>query len=1245
MAKRKNKSENLFEELDIETKEEQGNKDKYKSVVDEEVLSSHGAKELKEEPSVLEEQINIIENNEETKTTQEEKEKQGNIYSKIIEEKPKEEKIVEEIEKTEEEIKKEKIKKILIMGGAGVILGYFTFFTDNNDNENKIQNNETNTIGNQFKNKEQNIEFKETLKIEEINKNEDFIKVLNLLKRKVEDLENVTKESNSINIEKLNQKEYENFKKIEEYLFKRRYNVGQFEYFEKRGDFITHYLNKDDVRQISDRIILPFKDGMLVKIPEINTTYILVKTNEKEDNLNFFQNSFEIWKIDNKIGLKKVISSDEKRQTLLFLSEERENRNFIYERFQNKIVILGKNLEIEERIDIVNISEGVQLEEPKNIKEDYGLSGYIDELYNKYEIKVGEVFLNNKLITKKDIKYDYRIKKYETEKLEEKWVLMKYQNGLLVSLEDLNDIRKVYITNYKGSRTNSEEEVEYIEKNKEIYKVTKEQDLIKIGEGFIVGRILEGELVDVELDLYSEVYEPLELSQFLNKTLVLNDKSEYKVTEEGLFSRGKLTPLKEVIIGSNEYLYINKKKIGKIGSIKYEGKTGVKVLTRDYKITIRKENDFEIRDRLTNELKYSSISLGSKKMKFIISKNENSIRAIVSEDILVDFKNKTIDNIKYETYEQDVEGNYIIYNESGKRIKTVKRKKETFLFKQNIEDFELTKGELFDYFFEMDNKTGKVVSDEIGSIIKKYDKNNIPFKGFKKEIAKKRMINVTKNLDLSKSDLTKVKDLLKINTNKFTFKTVLDKNVKILDESNFIFDGQKILFEKTFYNKTYNEFVLLLSKNNNDSRVLKRAGIDYNQEKVKIKINQVSYEETEIINPKTNEVLIKFGKNYYYKINDSRFELVINIDFLFYDNKVSLMLENGEKIEINLEESKKLFEYLRNKYKKELTIQLTPKVKKKYESNFEEEKERILKEQQETFTKSLQNAKKELKEMLKEEVKKETYELNEAQIQEIKIEEDIGQSYDYMFEIGQKIRMKIKDSIEITEGETPFVMGYINNVQLRDLSGNHLRIENAKVLTEVEADFAKGKVFIKPVKIIYFHPELSKKVTIEIPNSATQFLYTEKDKKTNEKYQTVGIPGYVVRAKLKTLPTRVTLKTIGGAVENLTKKDDLMSSVTELASGTTGGVPTGGEDSTETMGETASAGVADGIKELVDTMTEIAEKEKDLIITEPDITGEILFMEEVEVILEEENKQKRIEEENKQGNKDKLKEKFNFTRK
>jgi len=1245
MAKRKKSNDNLFEELEVETNEEKI-EDTYISVIDEENLEAKGTQKIKKEIEPIEEieelkEVSLEEEIEEIDfedtnieiVEKEEIEEKETIYKKTAKEATS---LEEEIEENIVNEKKEKIKKIAFMGGVGAVLGYFAFFNEEDNTNKEVLN------ASQFKKKETSIQFEETLKLEEINKNEDFLKVLQQLKQKVEDLENISKEKNSVSVEELNKKQYENFKKIEDYIFKQKYNVGQFEYFEKKGSTIIHYINKDDIRQMNERIVIPFRDGMIIKIPEINTTYLLMRENNDQGNSNYFLNDFEIWKIDDKVGLKKVISTDEKKQTLIFLREERENKNFIYERFENKIVIIGKNLEVEERIDIVNISEGIQLEEPKNIKESYGLSGFIDQVYNKYEIKAGEIWKNGKRITKKDFKYDYKIKRYTTENLEEKWVLNKYQNGLLVGVENLEDIRKIYITNYKGKNQEGQD-VEYLEKNKEIFKITKTQDLIKIGEGYIVGRIKDGNLTNVELDLYSEVYEPLNLSQFLNKTLVLTNKEEYKVMEEGLYHLGKLTPLKDVIIGSNEFLYINKKKIGKIEIIKFQGKTGVKVKTKDYNIIIRSEEDFEIRDRLTNDLKYSNDNLKGKKIKFLISKSDNKIKAVVNEDILVNFKDKTIDNIKYETYEQDVEGNYIIYNENGEKVKEVKKKKRTFLFEQSIEDFELTKGDLFDYFFELDNKTGEVSSDEIGSMIKKYDKNSIPFKGFKKQVAKKALINVTKGIDLSKSDLTPIKNILKINTSKFLFKTLLGKEFKILDENNYIFNGQKILFSKSFYNKNYNEFVMLLEEGRNNSRTLQRAGIDSNLDKVKIKIDKIDYEEKELINTNTNEVIMKYGKKYYYKGSD-KFELVINIDFLFYDNKVSFMLETGEQKEMNLEDIKPLFDYLKDKYKKDLRIQLTPKIKKQYESDFEKVKKQILDEQKKSFVRSLKNAESELKELLKKEVKKEVLELTEEQIAEIQEEEVNGQEYDYMFEIGQKIKMTIKDSIELTEGETPFVLGYISNAELRDLNGNYLRIENAKVLTEIEGDFAKGKVFIKPVKIIYFHPELGKKVSIEIPNSATQFLYTERDKKTGETYQTVGIPGYVVRAKLKTLPTRVVLKTVGGAVENLTKSDDMMSSMTDIAAATSGSIAEAtGTEGEESMGESAASGVSEGIKELVDTMTEIAEKEKDVIITEPDITGEFMFMEEVEVILEKDEKKNTNEQ--KVNPKDKLKEKFNFTRK
>jgi hypothetical protein len=1225
------------EQIGVEEKEEEttSTNEEQKSVEEKE----EETKSTNEEPmSVEEKEEETTSTNEEQMSVEEKEEKEEETTSTneepmSVEEKKEETTLTNEEPMSVEEKKKKKQKGLLVLGGGALLLGFFaTMGEEEEDSNNKV---------NTFKKKDDQITFKETIKVDEIAKSEDFLKVLKSLESKVKNLENITNKTNSVTIEQLKAKEYEYFKSIESYLFKNKISVGKTEYFEKQGMEIIHYITDTDKRVLQNQIVLPINDGMLIKIPEINITFLIIKRNQ-DNKINYFNNNFDIWKIDKEIGLKKIISTDEKKQTLKFLSTEKNNPNFIYEHFKRKVIFIGKNLEIIERIDIVNEISKNSLKEPTDINETFELQGYLDNMYNKYIIEKGKEYINDELVSTKDNHFKIKLINYNNKKLEKHWSFFKYIDNHLVEKIKTEEIRKIYFRSYIGISEEGKE-VEYLSKGKEIFEIDGKQNLNKLGEGYIVGTIKKG-VLKVELELYNEVYDELNLYQFLNKTLVLEDGEEYKISEEGILNRRKLYPLTEVVIGSNSKLYISKEKIGSIKLIKEQGKTGIRVKTIDYDIKIRTKEDFEIRDAINKNLKFSNLNTGDNKIKFILKEKENKILAYLKRRVEINFEKKEINGNPYSTYEENENEEYLLYNEEGEVYKKIKKENKEILFEQKIIDFELIKGELFEYYFELNNKTGHIKSDKIGKLIKKYSKDTIPFSGFIDQIGSRRIVGVTKNLDLSKSELIDLKNQMKPNIDKFIFETSTKNTFQIMDDKSFIFGGNKrLILEKSFYNRNYSTFTILIDKNRNKNREITKLNLNPKLDKEQLKVIKTTYKDKDLLNVKTNEVIINFANAYYYKNKDEDFKLIVNKDFFFIENKISILLENGENIEIKLEDTKKLFPYLLKKYKTQLKIQLTPKIKKKYQSDFEKRKKEILKEQERKFTQSLEEATKELNNLMKKKIEPVVLELTEEQ--RIQLEEETEEDkkkYDYMFEIGQIMRLEIPESIEISEGETPFVMGKIKHLELTDLSNNNLLIENAKVLLEVKGDFTKGKVFVYPTSIIYFHPELGEKVTIEIPSSATEFIYTEKDKKTGEEYKTKGIPGYVVRAKLKTLPTRVVLKTVSGAIENLTKPDDMMGGIEGIAAATGGGEAgdTGGE---EGMGESAASGVSEGIKELVDTITEIAEKEKDLIVTEPEIVGEVMFLEEVEVNFKDSKKKKKKPQKTK--NKTNEKEKFKFTRK
>lgn len=1083
-------------------------------------------------------------------------------------------------------------KKKIIVGAVGAVVVAGVLFNMDSETEQPNNNGGTNSVQKaQIEQKE--IKFTDDLNVLEASKDKDFISRLKYLEDNILGNKNFVKDGmTETDIKKIKKIKFDSYYELSKLLFTKKYKISNNEYLYRQGENVYHHLFQGNELNLEGIAPIPMPNGAFVRIEQLDMDYIIINSNKQDTNFQSIKD-INVWRIDPSLGLKKILSFNTIKDVLSYLNQDEPKEEVFVKKYLNKILLIGDNAEIKDILDYFAEAED-EIETPKDIIMQYSLVEYTDENFKKIKLENNTIFSNDKQLFKEAGLYNIKYMKYNDEEEGIKEKVFIFKNNRIIKQVDLMNIRNISLNNYKNGSGE-----EFVSKEGMIFQLNANTGALEeIGSGSIYGKIQNGQLDSISLSIIESTEEKMPITNMIGKILIDTNGIEYKVTEDGVYYQGSIYPVNTFTITGSGFLFYLEEKVAKIKEIKSITKSGAALTTTKYKINLYSENKYEI-SNLDNELLYDQNTF--EKIEFKIDFEAEEVTAIAHKRIEIDTKNKTINGIKYDTYEERGDA-FFLFNNEGTLIKEVKTLNIEELFKDKIINFELIDGDLFDYYFNVDKLEGRIENSKIGKILKKYNTNTIPFKQFlnKNKNAVTKILDTKLKSQYGNSTVFLLSDLLKDKTFPFiSFENNEKKmSIKMLDEKTLTINGKdEVLSEKIYLNIAKNKFMLQSSKGEVDNRLLQKYKLLVKDKALNLFYNEMKLDDKNYIDKTNNIKLFKYNNVYYFKnaTSPDYYEvLTIDIDLLKNQLKIVDIKDNTFFTPLSSMEEMNSREY--ETYDKLLKIYLTPKVdedmiaKRKAEEEEKQRRIRMSKEFQEKIA-----------EFEKTPIKPVSIELNQKVIKEIK---EKNTAPDFTFEIGTKLKFTIPESMEVVEGQKGFSLGYINHLNLKDLSGNDITIKNANVVLELEGDFSKQKINVYPLKIIYKDNETNEKRVIDIPKKATQFKYKE------DGYEQVGIPAYVINAKLKNINTTVILSTVSGILENLTTPEDSITSLVESQTSAATGVS---DDSSQTLGEATASGINEGIQDLIATIKESAENEKNLLIAEPNIKGESLFIEEVEV--------------------------------
>jgi len=1077
-------------------------------------------------------------------------------------------------------------KQVMIIGGIAVAaIGYFA-----------MQGEDKKETGLEDLN-QYDIKVNEDMTLLEASKDKDFLSRLKAIENKLNNQSNgISGNQSNIDIKKLKAKKFESYQELSNLLFTSKYTIANGEYIYRKGNQIIHHLFQGNEIVLKDMAAIPFKNGVILRLENLDTDYVIENRNENDTSFTDMKN-INIWRIDPNIGLKKVIVMDVKKDILSYLYNSENDEDILIKRYTNKIALIGNNAEIKEEIDFFSQKIN-EIEIPTDVINQYYINEFTMADFSKFYLKDNKIFLKNQNQYEEKGIYSIKYMKYNDPEIGISEALFLFRNSQIIKKISMGDVRNISLVNYKNN-----DGEEYVQRNGEVFKLNQQTGLLEsIGKGFIYGKITRGELESVSLAIIESSEEKMPINNLIDKILIDENNIEYKVTQDGVEYQGAILPIDEFTITSNGFLFYQDEKIAKIKEIKFSKKTGASLETKTRNIKLYSKDRYEVID-LEGNLLFNEDSY--EEVKFKLDFETETITATATIALDIDRQNKLIDGKHFDTFEER-NGTYYFYDVDGNVIKEAKAKTTDELFKEKIINFELIDGEIFNYYFQIDTLTGKIESDDVGKFIKKYQKDKIPFTQFMKTNrfkTKRRTIDSKlQNKGMGKQSIILLNDLLQ--GRRFPYITFIDikgNKIKLLDEKNLLInDKDTITGRKIFLNQIKSKFVFDITKSMLDKNMRRR----YNLQIVKNKMNwfykNIELDDYNYIDKKDGIKLIKENNIYYLKTaNDKNFNEILSQDIDIVNDNLKLMDVNDKEYNLQISKLSKMTAREETTYKDLLDRFLHPK--EDDTAKLKAEKERLEREKR---LKKSEEFKKQIADFENQNSTMQTIKLKQKTLNKIQEEK---REPDFVFEIGTKMKFTIPESMEVIEGEQGFALGTISNIVLKDLSDNILHIKNAKIVLGLEGDFSKQKIKVSPLKIIWKDQDTGKKRVVDIPQTATQFVYREQG------YSSVGVPAYMINAKLKNINTTVILSTVSGILENLTQPQDAFSALTN-GTDVTGATGTNGTDNqTQTIGEAAGAGINAGIQDLIQTMKEASESEKNLLISEPNIKGYSLFIEEVEV--------------------------------
>lgn len=1084
----------------------------------------------------------------------------------------------------------DKNQKIALGTVAALFVGYFAFSGDSENNNNSdIQGDLT----------QQTLEINEDMSLLDASNDKDFLSRLKVMESKLQSLEGGFKggSQTATDITKIKAIKFQAYQELSQLLFTSQYKISNNEYIYRKGNMIMHHLFQGNELELKDLSAIAINNGALLRLENLDTDYLILNDNQADLTFTDLKN-INIWRVDPNIGLKKVLVMDVKKDILSYLYNNENDEDILIKKYVNKIVLIGKNGEIKEEIDFF-AQKTNEISLPKEVLNSYLLNEYTLSDFSKISLKNHTLYIKDKKQYEEKGLYSIKYMKYNDEDEGLSEALFVFRNSQIIKKIVLGDIRNISLINYKNA-----EGEEYVNKNGKVFKLNNTSGLLdEIGTGTIFGKINKGALESVSLAIIESSEERMPIDNLIGKILIDENGTEYKVTEDGVQYQGTLLPILSFTITSSGFLYYQDEKIAKIKEIKFANKTGASLTTESRIIKLFSKTKYEVYD-LANNLLFNQNSYD--KVDFKLDFKKESITAIAKMIPELDKDNKTIAGIKYDTYEERND-KYFLFDKEGSLIKEMPRLETKQLFEEKIVNFELIDGEIFNYYFQIDTLTGKIESDDVGKFIQKYEKDKIPFSQFMKKnqfkTTKKTIDTKIQNSGIGKQSIILLSDLLQ--GRRFPYVTFMDikgNKIKILDDKNLLInDKDTISGIKIYLNQIKSKFLFHVTPQMINKNIQRQYKIQVINKNLNWFYKEVKLDELDYINRTNGTKLFKNEKGIYYiKTGDSNnFEEILSMQLDIANDSLILMDVKDQKYTLQISSLNKMTDRESKTYADLLNRFLNP------EENDAEKKKREAEEavRQKRLKKS-EEFKKQMAEFQNQPSNMRTISLKEKTLNEIKSAKKVP---DFVFEIGTKMKFIVKESMEVIEGEQGFALGHISNLTLRDLSDNILHIKNAKLVLGLEGDFSKQKINITPLKIIFKDSETGEKRLIDIPQTATQFIFKE------EGYSMVGVPSYMINAKLKNINTTVILSTVSGILENLTTPKDPFSALTQGAgtTGTTGINAT--QQQNQTIGQAAGAGINAGIQELVTTIKESTDQEKNLLISEPNVKGYSLFIEEVEV--------------------------------
>jgi len=1043
------------------------------------------------------------------------------------------------------------------------------------------------------------IKVNQDMDILEASKNKDFLTRLKLLEDKLAKKSTNNGDSSKIDIEKIKAMKFKGYQELSLILFTNQYKISNQEYIYRKGNQILHHLFQGNEIVLDNIAAIAINNGAFLRMENLDTDYIINSNDMQDVDLKNIK-SIDIWRIDPNTGLKKILVNDVKKDILSYLNQDDTPEDILIKKYLHKILLIGKNGEIKEEIDFFS-KKNNEIATPKNIIKSYSLKEFTTENFQKYYIENNSIYLDGEKQFEKKGLYSLKYMKYNDPETGVTEKVFLFRNGKIIKSFELSDLRNFSLVSYKNK-----EGEEYVNKDGMVYQVNKDTGLLdEIGSGTIFGKISDGKLNSVSLSIIESSEEKLPIDNLVGKILIDENDIEYKITEDGVNYQDTILPISSFKITSSGFLFYEDEKIAKIKEIKLINKTGASILTASKKINLYSKDKYEIFDLdnnlLFNENDYENVD-------FDLNFEKETITATALVKSKVDFESKTINNIPFDTYELRND-KYFLYDEDGILKKEIPLTFTKVLFEEKVKSFELIDGEIFDYYFQIDTLSGKIDSNEVGKFIEKYQKDKIPFSQFKKKNSfktlNKTIDSKIQNTSLEGQDIVLLNDLLEGRTFPFiTFTDMLGNRIKILDEKTLLInDKDTIEGLKIYLNQSKSKFLVNILPKMLNRKIEKKYKIKVINKTFSWFYKTLTLDDYNYIERKTGTKFFKdnLGTLYLKFKKDKNFIEVLSSQIDLLNDSLIVTDINDNSYTLVLSDLIKMSDKESEIYLKLLDRFLHPKVsdeaKKKKEEEARKKAERLKKS--EMFKKQMeefQNQKSELQ----------TISLNEKKVNEIKQQ---NTEPDFTFEIGSKLKFIIKESMEVVEGEQGFALGYISNLTLKDMSDNILHIKNAKVVLGLEGDFSKEKIIVSPLKIIYKDSDTGEKRVIDIPQSASQFIYRE------DGYNSIGVPSYMINAKLKNINTTVILSTVSGVLENLTQPQDTLSQLTNTTNTTT---IDGVDNQSQTIGQAAGAGINQGIQDLLNTIKDAADKEKNILISEPNVKGYSLFIEEVEVKFSEE---------------------------